>query len=239
MDLKKMTNEGEISIKDIQILQEEKELNKEFEHENVDHENSSHNMDTCNVVGCKNYEHHQEIHKETLSQRIQRNYSQIKPFLLSHHPHCEKFKNHTFRLFSKDFCIGCYIGYSSAILGIIISNILFKQHILPSSFFLLVGILMSLFQFLSLTKITKIKKIKMIQKFFIGFGSGFILIYFWYLSDWIWYLTLLFELLIIFILNIPIGILHFKTHEKICIECEWKNNWNQCPGFSQITSDSL
>ena len=36
--------------------------------------------------------------------------------LLSHHPECEKFKNHTLKIGNLNFCIGCFIGYLAVFL---------------------------------------------------------------------------------------------------------------------------
>jgi len=40
------------------------------------------------------------------------------PLFLSHHPECKHFKGHTIKVGKVRLCIGCFIGYPSAILGI-------------------------------------------------------------------------------------------------------------------------
>ena len=64
------------------------------------------------------------------------------PLLLSHHPECEKFKNHTLNIGKIRFCIGCFIGYPIAILGMFLIPILRIPQIIPYDLFLLISLIL-------------------------------------------------------------------------------------------------
>ena len=160
---------------------------------------------------------------------IQQGFKSVGPMILSHHPPCERYKNHTINIGRLKLCIGCTIGYTSAILTIILTKILYDRNSFNLIPILIIGIILSLAQLLSLTSITEKKSIKIIQKFLMGTGSGFIIIFL--------YLTInlleIFKLIIVFvcisILIIPIGILHYRTSSRTCEYCEIKKISGECP----------
>ncbi len=173
-----------------------------------------------------------ELRKKTkdLEQTFFQKYGSL---LFSHHPDCEKFKNHTIKIGSMHFCIGCFIGYPTAIIGILLFNI-FKIYLLFDSMTLLVsGIILLSFFLLSPLNLTKRKGIKIFQKFCIGLGSVFL---FW----WIWTLSadIIFNIIIfILIFGVIVVILngyHAYSFLKTCRKCKYKTDWQKCPGFSKI-----
>ncbi|MHA1460330.1 MAG: hypothetical protein ACTSO8_02515, partial [Promethearchaeota archaeon] len=95
-------------------------------------------------------------------------------FFLRHHPECENFKGHAVKLRKHEFCIGCFIGYPTSFISIIILGVLKLNESIPSNFLIIFGIMFMSTFFLSFTGVTKIKIIKIIQKIFIGFGSALI-----------------------------------------------------------------
>jgi hypothetical protein len=158
-----------------------------------------------------------------------RDFKSIAPMLISHHPPCDTFKNHTINIGKLKLCIGCFIGYPSAILTIIITIILYNRNSFNLIPVLILGIILSLTQLLSLTSITEVKSIKIIQKFLIGAGSGFIIIFLYLTIK----LPVFFKVVIIFgcvsILIIPIGILHYRVSSKTCKMCKLKEIPGKCP----------
>ncbi|MHA1688866.1 MAG: hypothetical protein ACTSUN_05950, partial [Promethearchaeota archaeon] len=85
----------------------------------------------------------------------------LTPLYLSHHPNCEAFRNHVITIRNRYFCIGCFIGYPSALLGIII--IYFLLEFFTREFLLFMGCVLMASFFLSLLKLTNMKKIKILQ----------------------------------------------------------------------------
>ncbi|MHA1856073.1 MAG: hypothetical protein ACTSWX_05320 [Promethearchaeota archaeon] len=153
----------------------------------------------------------------------------VAPMILSHHPPCDTYKNHTINIGRVKLCIGCFVGYPSAILSIFTVYFLFKNKPFNLVPVLLIGILFSFAQLLSLTPLTEKKPIKMLQKFLIGTGSGFIII-FLYISlqiPEILKLVVIFIFVSIFI--IPIGYLHYRTSVKTCENCKIKDIPGKCP----------
>jgi len=157
--------------------------------------------------------------------------------LLSHHPKCESFKNHTLKLGSLHFCIGCFIGYPTAIITILLFNIFEIYSLFDSVTLLYVGILFLSSFLLSPLNLTNRKGIKILQKFCIGFGSAFL---FW----WIWTLTTqIFVNLITFIgifgaIIVMLNGFHAYSFLKTCRKCKYKTNWHDCPGFNKSNNQN-
>lgn len=160
---------------------------------------------------------------------IYKGFKSVAPMILSHHPPCETYKNHTINIGRVKLCIGCFIGYSSAILTILLVKILHDQNSFNLIPILILGIILSLAQLLSLTSLTERKSIKIMQKFLIGTGSGFIIIFLYLTIN----LPVTFKLVLIYIvisiLVIPIGILHYRTSAKTCEKCKIKDIPGKCP----------
>jgi len=157
-----------------------------------------------------------------------------KYLLLSHHPDCNKFvKNHTINIGKYKFCIGCFIGYPTAIIGILLIHYLNLLELFDSFFFLMLAMILISSIILSPLGLTKIKLIKIIQKFLIGLGSAFLFWYIWsspnsFIINSI-YFSLIFGTLLI-LLNIYHG---YGLHNT-CKKCEYSMDWSNCPGFKQI-----
>lgn len=148
---------------------------------------------------------------------------------LSHHPPCEKFSNHTFKIFKVDFCIGCFIGIPFTVIGLILGNLFIGTLDFSAQYLLIIGCVLVLAQLLSLTKLTENKIIKMIQKFSIGIGAGVILISTYHLIQAPQYLRVLIVIAILFIGNLPIQYLHVKKSKQVCNDCIDKWNKEICP----------
>ena len=148
--------------------------------------------------------------------------------LISHHPSCSQFQDHTLNFSKIRLCIGCFIGYPSAILSILLGILFIYPAISQKIYILLFGIFLFLFQFLSLTKLTAIKPIKIIQKFLIGFGAGQILVvsYYWFPGSVL--LKLLGVWGVILILMGPIGLLHYRNLRDTCENCPDRGNSLDC-----------
>lgn len=154
----------------------------------------------------------------------------FKPILLSHHPNCDRFKNHIIKIGNLKFCIGCFIGYPSAIISIFIIFFLKSIIQIESIFFLWIGIIFLSFFVLSPFNLTKIKFIKIIQKALIGIGAAFL---FW----WIWTLpnsffdNFMLYLIIFGIILTILNLYHAYGFFRVCKKCNYSLNWKNCPGF--------
>lgn len=155
------------------------------------------------------------------------------PLLLSHHPECKRFKGHTIKIGKVRLCIGCFIGYPSALLGIFLIDNLNFRTIISLQAFLTIGIVCLSFFFLSFTRLTKIKIIKIIQKFFIGIGSSFLYWYIGYqpisLSERYFIFNIVFGI-IITVLNLY----HAYGFYTNCHKCDIPFGWHICEGFKSI-----
>ena len=160
-----------------------------------------------------------------------KNIRKYRYYIFSHHPKCENFTNDTFRIGSVDFCIGCFIGYPSGLIGAFIGYFAIYLQIINPLLLFLISLSMISAIFLSFTNFTKRKKIKMAQKFIIGLGGGCFIgsSYFFFPGDPI--LKILGTIFLFFLINFPIQVLHYRNMEKTCDACEYSPGWNRCPGF--------
>jgi len=165
--------------------------------------------------------------------KLSLNREELKSFLFSHHPKCEKFEGHTIKIRSTQFCIGCFIGYPTAFFGILVIYLLGLVIPFETEFLLITGIALLSSFILSLLDLTKIRIIKIIQKFCIGLGFAFL---FW----GIWTLPNSFNInLILFfiIFGIAYAIImsyHAYSFYKTCKKCEYSLDWEKCPGFRKL-----
>lgn len=159
------------------------------------------------------------------------------PLLLSHHPSCSRYQDHTLNISKLRLCIGCFIGYPSALLSIIIGNYLIYPSVSQKIWLLLIGIFMFLFQFLSLTKLTEIKIIKIIQKFLIGWGAGQVLVvsYHWFSGSVLMKLIGVWGVMLIFMG--PISFLHYRSLRDTCENCPERGNSLDCIYFHSKKSE--
>jgi uncharacterized membrane protein len=171
-----------------------------------------------------------EQHKKSL--KFRDIMSQIRPFapvLISHHPLCPRYSNHTIKIGSVNLCIGCFIGYPSAILSILFWHTIIPRLNIASKYYFLLGFILFSAQLLSFTKLTENKKIKIIQKFCIGFGAGLILTTLYYILGANMTPSLKVVMIVtISLLGTPIALLHYRTMRRTCNFCEYKWNPNYC-----------
>jgi len=155
------------------------------------------------------------------------------PFFLAHHPDCENLKEHTLKAGRYRFCIGCFIGYPTAVIGIILIDFIGLIEIFSVQLFFILGISFLSLIILSILNLTKFKLIKIIQKIFIGIGGSFL---FWgiYLlpNPKIYNLFLIF--LVFSTISSLLNFYHVFSIYKECKACENCFNWNKCPGFESI-----
>jgi len=154
-------------------------------------------------------------------------------FFLRHHPECENFKGHAIKLRKHEFCIGCFIGYPTSFISIIILGVLKLNESISSNILIIFGILFMSTFFLSLTGVTKIKFIKIIQKIFIGFGSALI---FWgiFSLDFPEFTNYVIFLLVFSIILTFLNIYHVYGLYNTCKKCESQFKWGQCSGFEVV-----
>jgi hypothetical protein len=154
----------------------------------------------------------------------------IKPFILSHHPHCKYFEDDVYHVGKHRLCIGCFTSYPVAIIVVV----LWFLGVLPDHWFLLilVGFFFGLIQLLSFTRLTDKKGVKIVVKFFLGLGFGFFASGILAMPIPLWFKVLTF--INLGILTGLLGIFRYKKVSKICEICEYKGNYTICPGFAPI-----
>lgn len=151
-----------------------------------------------------------------------------KYILLSHHPLCTNFQHHVFRVRSLHFCIGCFLGYPAAVIGILSYTGLKSAFGLDYLTLLVIGIGMVSSLSLSLTRLTRKKPVKYLQKILMGFGSALILCTVWFVVNDPWWIQLILTIGIYLLLNLFLSLVHVFTHNKICKNCKIKQSDPNC-----------
>jgi len=177
--------------------------------------------------------------KEIKRSKLSKSFLIIKSFgsfLLRHHPECVNFKGHAIKLRKHEFCIGCFIGYPTSFITILILGFFKLNEIIPSNYLINLGILFMSTFFLSFTRVTNIKIVKVIQKIFIGFGSALI---FWgiFSLNFTFFINYIIFLLVFSILLTVLNIYHAYGLYNECKKCEFQFKWGQCSGFEAIRNN--
>ena len=165
--------------------------------------------------------------------KIKSYYRSLKPILLSHHPNCDKFREHTFKIGKRSYCIGCFIGYPIAIIGVITIYFINLVIGISSQFLFTAGtILMASFIFSPL-KLTKKKIIKIIQKILFNLGGAFI---FWWIFSFPnpFYINFILFFFIFSILLLLVNSYHAYNFYRTCKKCNFSLDWENCPGFKAL-----
>jgi len=154
-------------------------------------------------------------------------------FFLSHHPECESFKGHTLNFGKIKLCIGCFIGYPTAAIALLLIRVFDLSGFFYSPFFFVLSIIFLGTFFLSLLQLTRNKKIKIIQKFLIGLGAAL-------LFNWIMKRPNSYEVnsrtafITFYILLVFLNVYHAYGILGSCYKCSTPFNWGMCPGFCTI-----
>jgi len=155
------------------------------------------------------------------------------PFFFSHHPECEYFKGHTINFGKVRLCIGCFIGYPTAIITIFLLGIFDRNNFFNSDFFFFLSLGFLGTFFLSFLKLTKLTVIKIIQKFIIGLGSAL-------LFNWLMGLpysrstNLRIGFVVFYGILVILNFYHAYGILNSCYKCETPFNWGICSGFCNI-----
>jgi hypothetical protein len=155
------------------------------------------------------------------------------PFFVSHHPECNDFKGHTLRWGKVRLCIGCFIGYPTAIMTLLFIRILNMGLFFSSQLFFLISLIFLGTFFLSPLNLTKDKRIKILQKFFLGIGTA--LLFNWIMErPFTFTINLSTALFVFYIQLIILNLYHVYGILNSCYKCDTPFNWGKCAGFCTI-----
>ncbi|MHA1111754.1 MAG: hypothetical protein ACTSRE_11675 [Promethearchaeota archaeon] len=171
--------------------------------------------------------------KMKLGTKVKLAFQAIKPIITSHHPLCEQYKDHSFHLFGRDWCIGCYIGYPSGIFVFLVGFLTGLFQSLETSTLLIIGACLMGSYILSIVGLTKIRWIKIVSKIPLGTGAAFLIAALLNLSSPIW-LRVLLSFLLIQAIIIVINVKRAAEMKKTCAECKYESDHNNCPGMHII-----
>jgi len=174
-----------------------------------------------------------EIMEENKSRKWRSYLRSLGPLLLSHHPICDEFNSHFIKVGKIKLCVGCFIGYPTVIIGIILLGAFKLPALLGSELVLMIAfILMSTF-ILTPLNLTRLLSVKILQKILIGLGSCFLFYYIWMLPNPFLINFVLF-LISFGALSALLNLYHFLGIHSTCKKCSFAGEWENCPGFKEI-----
>lgn len=148
--------------------------------------------------------------------------------LLAHHPLCGRFHQDLLEAGDHRLCLGCFLSYpiALAIVG------LWLWRDLPGQWYqhLLLGFALGAGQFASLKGWTERKGSKVLVKVALGFGFGLATVGVWGLPV-VWWLRLLIFLNLSWTASM-LAYLRTRNIERVCLECVWRGDWQNCPGVN-------
>lgn len=151
-----------------------------------------------------------------------------RALMLSHHPLCKDFLDHSFRIGNHRVCKGCLIGYPTALAIIVIGVLspLIDDVPFLSLFFL--TLIIFCFNLLKLTPLGRSGTFSIFLKFVRGLTLGFGILTTWKapgLQDRILVFTFFFACYLIYIYA---GV---RRHIKVCQRCMYYPTIPECPGL--------
>jgi len=166
--------------------------------------------------------------------RIKLFFSDVKPILLSHHPNCEHFSNHVYHIKHYNLCIGCFTFYPVLIITFVLITIFLKLNITTLLWLFYLSFMFFLPLILNILGLTKYKFLKIFSKVSIGIGTAFQVVFIIYFP----YFNVIMKIFFLLDINMVVGVIAYirGNHiKKDCLECEFKGDWNACPGMKPIT----
>ncbi len=161
--------------------------------------------------------------------------SDIKPIILSHHPKCDKFKNHTINIKGKDICIGCLAFYPTFFISLLVYFIF--GIFFPLTFSLILGISMLSSILFSYFDLLKSKFSKFLSKAVLALGVFFIFSFIYEVVNSFWIRLLLF--LGFFIALLILNYLRILAMLTLCGNCEFRDKSYFCHGFRKVYTNLI
>lgn len=158
----------------------------------------------------------------------------LLPFLLSHHPMCSFFHNDTYRIFGREFCLGCSITYPSALLFFIIilltrSYRSFPEPVFHQSILLLASMIFGSLQLVKYRSERRGLSFKILIKVLLGASMAGAAIWVLTIPAPVW-IILLFLIAGLVLLSF-IGSFRLMYVNRICSGCIYHGDWDICFGF--------
>lgn len=149
-------------------------------------------------------------------------------FLLAHHPLCDTFIDHSFRIGKYRVCKGCSLGYPTAIV-IVLTGILTSAFFgLPYTTFLIIAMASFSLNLLKMTRLGKMNLFSHLLKVVRGItlGSGFLSA--WFAPTFALRIGIGVALALLYSIFVYTGVRKFM---RTCSRCEYHSRIPDCPGL--------
>lgn len=156
-----------------------------------------------------------------------------KPILLSHHPECDHYAEHTLRVRGARLCIGCFVSFPTAVGAFFLFYYAGLFALLDTRGHFLVGLAFTAVHLLSFTRYLKKRRGKVLKAFLVGIGMAF-------LVASVWFSTLppglkpVVVLVLWQVYFVVLNLLRGWQMVKECRHCEWAADWDRCPGMRRL-----
>lgn len=156
----------------------------------------------------------------------------VSPFLLSHHPSCELFDEHVYKIGKRRFCVGCFTLYPTLIIMLLTFGFLQITNALILTYLIFIGLGLQASILLNLFGLTKKKWVKILSKVILGVSFACLLYGVFLLP-----LFPLLKIAFLFAVSSFIGsisLYRIKSLEKACKECDSNMDHDNCDGFKEV-----
>ena len=156
----------------------------------------------------------------------------VYPFLLSHHPDCDRFNQHTINVHGLKLCAGCATIYPSVLISLCLLYTINFFHPLFFKYLFFIGLLLIGPKIISILLHTGRKTVKIGVNILVGIGIAICIFSIFSLP--FPFVTNLFIFIVFFMIVSSANFLRVKSIMKTCLTCEYHRNWSVCPGFKGL-----
>lgn len=147
-------------------------------------------------------------------------------YAFSHHPLCSQFEDHVMNVKGFWICKGCGVTYPISILAFIIAFLIGLK--LSIAVELTVFLLFISF---TLSVLGLVLEIGMIKRVALGLFSG---MFFFSLIGYGDLVIFLLGFFMFYLILMPLMFIRYYKMKKICNDCKYKGNWDECEGFRDL-----
>ncbi len=150
-------------------------------------------------------------------------------FLLAHHPICDTFIDHSFKIGKYRVCKGCSLGYPTAII-IILAGILTSAFFgSPHTSFLIIAMVSFSLNLLKMTRFGKMEVFSHFLKVIRGVTLGFGFLSAWFAPSFWLRIGIGISLALLYSIFVYAGVRKFLG---TCSQCEYHSRIPDCPGLN-------
>ena len=160
--------------------------------------------------------------------------SDLKPFITSHHPDCNRFRGHYITIRGVKLCIGCFFSLSTALVVLLYHIVFGVWTLFPKNIIIYIISALVYATLYASGLFGKSKALKILSKIVFATIFVIILIYVYGLPYPSSYMRILMTLIVFVSVNYIVGAIRLYGMFKVCDRCPEKELFPFCSGFKEI-----